>query len=1146
MRRRRKPQRGVMIMKPVELTLQGLNSFRDVQHVDFESLCADGIFGIFGPTGSGKSTILDAITLALYGTVERAANHTQGILNQLEDQLSVGFTFELAGQKKTRYRAERTYKRKKDGGMRTSSCRLMKLGEKTEVLADKERDLTWKIQEILGLTHDDFTRAVVLPQGKFSEFLSLKGNDRRQMLQRLFHLEKYGDELTARLKRHADAAKQRLTLISEKEAVLGDASKEAVETLRERLRQVTDELARKRTALEKSLLERDRVKQVWDFQEEKRAKTAALQALLEKQPAIEKERRLLELDDAAEKILPYLEALIASEKEYQNANDVFTQTEKRFAASGTAEESKRRVHEEAKKVEEERGPLLSEHKQQLVQGLGLQQQLSRVRREMAADAASLAKLDHEIRSCRQSGDKEKQRKEELLKKLEQLEKSLQKLEISSGRRAAIRKALDEKAAIDLIDSHLKEKRKEWTENQKAWLECSDERDRLSRNRQLLDEKSGQLFKRYQAVYNQAAVISERIRMARAYLKARREEAEKEQETVFRKRLSLNLATELKDGEACPVCGAVHHPHPAEAGKYPSEEAISQTIRFYQKADDSLILQQQEIKICLNQLEQQSGTFTALFSEALRAEFPDGVSEAAEFVNWEKAGFKPVLEETELAVREEKQDVLSLGGAFDRLSDEARQMEADRLSLESQLNFYDEKKKRIQSAALVRKKEMEDRMKNWPDEFPPIDAIQNTYRKVQEADQKAEKIRTEIAQARQELNLIEQRLAGKEEKSRGLEANWNEIKGRMDASEQSCTRDVAALKALNLAENDPIEDNLSKLNQVIEQMKRNRENSYREWQQALTVHIEADKRFNNASDRKERAEKSKGEAEERWAGRISRSSFEKREEVLAAHLPEETRAAFDGEIAAFEKEKARLVSDLQSLSEKLMGRSVDREKLDEVEERCNCLKREVQTLSERYGADAKELEGLEEKHVLFKQLESDRKRTQQASDQFEKLQRVFRGNAFVEFVAEEQMQQVCLAASKRLGDLTRGRYALEVDGSGGFRIRDDGNGGVRRPVSSLSGGETFLTSLALALSLSEQIQLRGNVPLQFFFLDEGFGTLDPDLLDTVVTALEKLHMRRLSIGVISHVPEMRERLPRRLIVEPALPSGKGSRVRMEVL
>ncbi|MBW7455212.1 hypothetical protein K0U00_14395, partial [Paenibacillus sepulcri] len=95
-------------------------------------------------------------------------------------------------------------------------------------------------------------------------------------------------------------------------------------------------------------------------------------------------------------------------------------------------------------------------------------------------------------------------------------------------------------------------------------------------------------------------------------------------------------------------------------------------------------------------------------------------------------------------------------------------------------------------------------------------------------------------------------------------------------------------------------------------------------------------------------------------------------------------------------------------------------------------------------------------------------------------------------------------------------------------------------------ETFLASLALALALSSQIQLRGKYPLQFFFLDEGFGTLDPELLDTVITALEKLHNETLSVGVISHVPELRARLPRRLIVTAADSSGRGSSVELETM
>jgi len=192
------------------------------------------------------------------------------------------------------------------------------------------------------------------------------------------------------------------------------------------------------------------------------------------------------------------------------------------------------------------------------------------------------------------------------------------------------------------------------------------------------------------------------------------------------------------------------------------------------------------------------------------------------------------------------------------------------------------------------------------------------------------------------------------------------------------------------------------------------------------------------------------------------------------------------------------------------------------------------------------ESIQAKHARWSELEARRLVKQSELTLLSKLQSVLRGNAFVEFLAEEQLMQVSRAASERLGQLTRQKYAIEVDSSGGFIIRDDSNGGVKRPVSTLSGGETFLTSLSLALALSAQIQLKGQYPLEFFFLDEGFGTLDQDLLETVIVALEKLHYDKLTVGVISHVPELRARLPRRLVVQPAEPGGKGSSVYLETL
>jgi len=274
----------------------------------------------------------------------------------------------------------------------------------------------------------------------------------------------------------------------------------------------------------------------------------------------------------------------------------------------------------------------------------------------------------------------------------------------------------------------------------------------------------------------------------------------------------------------------------------------------------------------------------------------------------------------------------------------------------------------------------------------------------------------------------------------------------------------------------------------------------------------------------------------------RDAGEAREAIEA--LPRKERIA--AEIEAYREAMRQLEAGIAHIDEVLQGRTVSDEDWRACEERLAAAKARAE---EALAAEAKaerDLEELERKAVRWEELEMRRRELEELAGRYAKLQSVFRGNAFVEFVAEAQLEQVCRAASERLGFLTKRRYALELDSAGGFVIRDDASGGMRRPVSSLSGGETFLASLALALALSGQIQLRGRHPLQFFFLDEGFGTLDPELLDTVVTALERLHSESLTVGVISHVPELRARLPRRLIVEPADPAGGGSRVRLETM
>ncbi len=160
-----------------------------------------------------------------------------------------------------------------------------------------------------------------------------------------------------------------------------------------------------------------------------------------------------------------------------------------------------------------------------------------------------------------------------------------------------------------------------------------------------------------------------------------------------------------------------------------------------------------------------------------------------------------------------------------------------------------------------------------------------------------------------------------------------------------------------------------------------------------------------------------------------------------------------------------------------------------------------------------------------------------------LSRVLRGNRFVEFIANDYLAELADEANRHLAKLTSDRYTLVLDDDGSFLVRDEDGGGALRPVTSLSGGETFVASLALALALSTQVQARSAQPLELFFLDEGFGTLDGEALDRVMTAIESLQSDARTIGVISHVPAVRERVPRYVMVSSGGRDGSGSKLRL---
>ncbi len=224
-----------------------------------------------------------------------------------------------------------------------------------------------------------------------------------------------------------------------------------------------------------------------------------------------------------------------------------------------------------------------------------------------------------------------------------------------------------------------------------------------------------------------------------------------------------------------------------------------------------------------------------------------------------------------------------------------------------------------------------------------------------------------------------------------------------------------------------------------------------------------------------------------------------------------------------------------------GRELSAEEWSDLKDQHQRSKEALGLEKERRVQLSEKLKTLEKEMSQFEKTLERYQKYEKVGDLVHDLLDLVRGNKFVEYVAVTHLKYIALDASKRLMDITNHRYSLELDVKGNFIICDHYNGGVKRDTKTLSGGETFLTALSLSLALSSQIQLKGRTNLEFFFLDEGFGTLDNELLDIVMTSLEKLfHEKKLTVGIISHVDELKNRVPIKLTVEPAQAGVHGTK------
>ena len=288
-------------MKPIKLLIKGLQSFEEEQEIDFQKLSEHGLFGIFGPTGSGKSTILDAITLAIYGDIVRIkgsqADRLEHLVNMNCNEMRVDFTFELGSHV---FQIIREMKLKKTE--RVFSSKKQYLLKDGEIIADKDTQIKSEIDNYIGLSMDDFTRSVVLPQGKFSEFLKLSGTDRRDMLERLFGLQKYGKQMLDKIRKKLAIYQDNISAIDNQILGKGNFSEDELEKNKEILNNLKSEKIQVENFLKTKTDEFKIKENFWNLQKELETLKIEEKRILENKETVKDYKSKIELDIKAKEI----------------------------------------------------------------------------------------------------------------------------------------------------------------------------------------------------------------------------------------------------------------------------------------------------------------------------------------------------------------------------------------------------------------------------------------------------------------------------------------------------------------------------------------------------------------------------------------------------------------------------------------------------------------------------------------------------------------------------------------------------------------------------------------------------------------------------------------------------------------------------
>ena len=1084
-------------MKPLTLELQSFGSYADQASIDFTKP-QQNLFLITGNTGSGKSTIFDAMVFALYGEASANRDKKEGVVLQSQfasagQEPKVTFTFQDKGEEYTVIRIPKHYRKAKRRSKNGNDL-VLEPGSVELILPDgnvyAERDVQSRIEAVVGLTKSQFMQVAMIAQGEFMDLLRADTKSKLEIFRKLFHTEVYRD-ITEELKRRKDA----------KASEMAKLRTQCLAQL-EHVQLFVESLGAKPDGIDQ--MEEDVKNQLLSAESEQEAMVQYAQTYQQYNEQLQ--TSLAVLPD----FITFLEEMCEFQRQsydttraqWEQVNSRYEEQMKMLSSaqyiSRAYEEQEQAKHllRELKGQEE----IQSEKQRQVMLGqktyalLSFYQDKMDSQNRLTAYQEELEQETKEWNQCQQNREVVQKQKAELepewkkqsecyIAVMEQVNRALANFQ--NGKKKQQEYILQKRELDRLIAEQAA------LESQVAALEkqCQKEQEELQQlaeakvaveKWQRQYEKASSLTQKYQQYHSMEQQLKEQklkcSQEEKEYEEAKRsyQETQKKYEHLQQSFLDNQagiLARQLEEGKPCPVCGSLSHPDIFEADEtfIPTEQEVNCAKQAREEAAKKQMDKAAKVSGTRSAYEQMLEQITAFSKKEFEMDYEDSEEYSANIqkLTYEQAKaeqqYKKEWEQSGEQVKHLQQLAKAYAKREEQLKTEQEKKEAFALKVQEKHTELAQQK-----AAL------EELKKQIP------------YESEAQAQQKADFAKHDYEQIKAQYDAIEK-------EAESVNAKWEALTARMKkVSELIETEKQALVKKTELYESERAKCNLS------------------------------EEDFTNTKNRYSREDISRLEQEVA----AYKQAYEEAQKTIMR-----TTEAINGQP---KPELARLQEQL-AVSEQLRVQFEERKT-----KKYHCVQNNEQVLQSL----VEKMQNRQETHTELARIE---RLYQVASGQVKGQNKM----DIETFVQRYYLKRALTAANQRFVKMSAGQFELTMK-----QVEDSGNArnegldlmvhslvtDTYRDIKTLSGGESFMAALSLALGMADMIQNASSaIRLDMMFIDEGFGSLDEESRNQAVRILKELAGGQRLIGIISHVSELKQQIEDKLVVTK---DNQGSKVKWE--